>query len=209
MRQRSSIVAAIFIVAALVPLTGCGDNDNDVDIIVGTPTPGGNRTATPAPQATQTPDGATPTVTATAGGGDTPTPTPTSTGGEACGAGESVVVTLSLDATITSARVDLGYPGSVNLPGTGTDQSVADRVDFAGSGLTVVNDFDQNGDLTDDTLTMSLVGTQMLDPGVFSTVTFDCVEDQPKPDAGSFACTVVSASLGGTAVTAACSVAAQ
>jgi hypothetical protein len=205
-------MAIVFAAAVALPLAGCGDDDNDQDVTIGTPTPG-TRTATPVE--TQTAGPATPTATPAAtatDGGESPTPTVTATpddGGPACGAGEEVVVTLSLDDSVTSARLDLGYPGSVNLPGTGTDQSVADRVVFTGSGLTVVNDFDQNGDLTDDTLTMSLVGTQTLAPGAFSTVTFDCVEGQPKPGAGSFNCAVVSASLGGTAVTPSCTVAVQ
>jgi hypothetical protein len=66
-------------------------------------------------------------------------------------------------------------PAGANLPGTGTDASVKDRVDFAGSGLTVVNDFDENGDLTDDTVTASLVGTDVVPAGTFGTITFDCL----------------------------------
>jgi hypothetical protein len=115
-------------------------------------------------------------------------------------------VTLSLDADVTSARLDTGYTGSVNLPGTGTDMSVKERVDFAGSGLTVVNDFDESGDLTDDTLTTSLVGTDVLPAGTFATITFDCVAGQPVPSASDFTCTVVSASNAGTSVTPACAV---
>jgi hypothetical protein len=173
---------------------------------------------TPTPVATPTSGEATPTdVAATATAGEptatattvtNPTATPTP-GGAACSGDESIVVTLSLDSAITSARLDTGYTGSVNLPGTGPDASVKDRVDFAGSGLTVVNDVDQSGDLTDDTLTTSLVGTDVLPAGPFATITFDCVAGQPMPSASDFTCTVVSASNAGTSVTPACSVAVE
>ena len=166
---------------------------------------------TPTPVATPTVAGPTatvaPTTAATATAGN-PTATPTPNG-PTCDGTESIVVTASLDADVTSARIDLGYPASANVPGSGTDTAVKDRVDFAGSGLTVVNDFDESGDLVDDTLTASLVGTDVVPAGTFVTVTFDCVAGQAAPAAGDFTCTVVSASNAGTSVTAACSLAVQ
>ena len=164
-------------------------------------------TATPVAQPTATTATVEPTAT-TAGPTATaavPTATPTPGGGPTCAGSESIVVTVSLDADVTSARVDVGYAAGANIPGTGTDPSVKERVDFAGSGLTVVNDFDDNGDLTDDTVTASLVGTDVVPAGTFATITFDCLAGSAAPAAGDFTCTVVSASNAGTSVTAACS----
>ena len=161
---------------------------------------------TPAPTepgATPTAGGPTPTdVVATS----TPTAQPTPVG-DTCDGSESIVLTVALDADVTSARVDLAYPAAANLPGSGTDATVKERVDFAGSGLTVVNDFDADEDLTDDTVTLSLVGTDVVAAGTFATVTFDCVAGQPVPTPATFSCTVVSASNAGTSVAAGCSLA--
>lgn len=174
-----------------------------------TPTPGATPTtiaptATTGATAEQTATTAEPTATTEA---PTATPTP---GGSSCSGTESIVVTLSLDAEVTSARIDLGYPAAANLPGSGTDASVKDRVDFTGSGLTVVNDTDQSGDLTDDTVTASLVGTDVVAAGTFATITFDCLAGGAVPAVGDFDCTVVSASNAGTTVdNAACTVAVQ
>ena len=165
--------------------------------------------------------GATPTPVETVGGptqtpepGATPTPTPTevpTTGptpvGSTCAEGDTVVVKLSLDAEVSSARLDLGYPTSANIPGSGTEAAVKSRVVFTGSGLTVVNDFDQSGDLVDDTLTASLAGSDLVPPGLFVTITFDCVGGQPAPGTADFHCTIVSASQQGNPVTPSCSVA--
>jgi cysteine-rich repeat protein len=177
--------------------------------------------AGPTPIASATPAGATPTAAAgtpTAGGptetggaptptldAATPTPRPTAVG-SVCGEGATIAVVIALDAEVTSARLDLAYPAAANLPGSGPDPSVKDRVAFTGSGLTVVNDVDGDEDLVDDTVTASLVGTDVVPAGPFATVTFDCVAGQPLPTAASFTCTVVSASNAGTAVPAACSI---
>jgi hypothetical protein len=183
--------------------TGCTNGGG------GTPTPAVTPT-TAGPTPTQVgPTATTVEPTATATTVTNPTATATPGGGPTCSGSESVVVTLSLNAAITSARLDTGYTASVNLPGSGQDQSVKDRVDFAGSGLTVVNDFDQSGDLVDDTLTTSLVGTDVLPAGTFATITFDCVAGQPVPAASDFTCTVVSASNAGTSVTPTCQVRVQ
>jgi cysteine-rich repeat protein len=165
----------------------------------GTPIPTGTPAAT-APGATATANPPSPTDGAATA---TPTAAPTPTGAT-CAGDESIALTVALDAEVTSARVDLAYPAAANLPGTGTDPAVKARVDFAGSGLTVVNDFDADEDLIDDTVTLSLVGTDLVPAGTFATVTFDCQAGAPVPTAASFACTVVSASNGGTSVTAGC-----
>ena len=162
----------------------------------------GSGGATPTPITSPTPGGSTATgANATA----TPTAQPTPVGAT-CDGSESIVVTLSLARHVTSARLVLGYGTSVNLPGSGTDPGLKARVDFAGSGLTVVNDFDDDGDLIDDTLTASLVGTDVVPAGTFATVTFDCVAGQPSPSIGDFDCTVTSASLQGTSVASSCAV---
>src|SRR5262249_7967250 len=85
-----------------------------------------------------------------------------------------------------------------NIPGTGTAQSVADRVQFAPSGgITASNDKDQDGDGTDDTVTASFLSSTDHPAGPFVTVTFDCVEGRVAPPAGHFTCPGGSASSGG------------
>jgi cysteine-rich repeat protein len=166
----------------------------------------------PTPIVSATPVGPTPTgngPTATDGGptatliAASPTPQPTPLGA-VCSGSETIAVVIALDAEVTSARIDLGYPAAANLPGTGPDASVKDRAEFTGSGLTVVNDFDANEDLVDDTVTLSLVGTDVVPAGSFVTVRFDCQAGEAVPTAASFTCTVVSASNAGTSVPAAC-----
>lgn len=199
MHRRSTMIPVLLALVLTVPLAGCGDSDNTVFIGDGTPTPTPTG-RTPTPTLTATPlSGATPTATVeptatvTVAG---PTATPTPVAG-ACQTGDQIVVVASLDTAYGAARIDLAYPDSLNIPGTGTDQSVADRVVFAASGgLPAVNDFDQSGDSVDDTLTASLVSFTDHPAGTFVTVTFDCVAGQAPPSAGDFACTVVSASTG-------------
>ena len=169
----------------------------------GGPTPGPSATPAATDGATSTSGGPTPTD---GGGPATPSAQPTPAG-DVCDGNESIVLVASLDADVTSARLDVAYPPGVNLPGTGTDTAVKDRVDFTGSGLTVVNDFDQDGDLADDTLTASLVGTDLVAAGPFVAITFDCVAGAAVPTAASFTCDVVSASNAGTSVAATCALA--
>jgi len=153
-----------------------------------TPTPASTSagSVTPGP-------GETPTLS----GAATPTAAPTPVGG-ACQPGDQVTVVASLDKTYGAALIDIGYPASLNIPGTGTAQSVVDRVAFANTGLTTVNDKDQNGsDGVDDTLTASFVSFADHAPGTFATITFDCVAGQAPPPASALTCTVVSASTSG------------
>lgn len=201
MHTRSSLGAALLALTAVVMISGCGDG-NDEDIFVGsTPTPVDGRTPTPVRTVTPQPNDS-PTVTAE---GPTATPTPgtdptaTSTpSGATCSAGDQVVVVASLDKAYGAARIDLGYPASLNVPGTGPSADVASRVDFGPSGgLTTVNDNDTNSDSVDDTLTASLVSFSDNAPGVFVTVTFDCVAGQAAPSAADVTCNVVSASTSG------------
>jgi cysteine-rich repeat protein len=165
----------------------------------------------PTPVVTATPVATASTIDPTATVGEAtamPTPQPTPVGA-ACSGSESISVTVAVDDSVTSARIDVAYPPSANVPGTGTDPAVRSRVTFTGGGLTVVNDFDADGDLADDTLTTSLVGTDPIAAGPFVTVAFDCVAGAPAPSAADFRCTVVSASNAGTAVSPACSVTLQ
>ena len=158
---------------------------------------------TPTPAATSLPSGATLTPAGTASPSSVATPPAVPTpSGTVCQTGDHVVVVASLDKVYGAARIDLVYPPSVNIPGSGTAQTVVDRVHFAvSSGLTTVSDNRVNGDV-DDTLPASLVRFSDNPPGPFVTVTFDCVEGQTPPVAGTFTCMVVSASTsGGVAIT--------
>jgi len=204
-RNRSTVLMALLAGALLLPLAGCGDNDSDIDIDIPEPTAtvgGGStpvRTATPGAVPTPTAVATTSEApTATPDDGETPTPVPT---GAPC-SDPSVVVEISIDTAHGAARIDLQYPASVLIPGSGTAPDVVDRVEFASSGgLTTVNDDDNTS-----TLTTSLVSFAEQPSGLFATATFDCTSGVPVP--ADFTCTVVSASTpGGVAITdATCSV---
>ncbi len=121
-----------------------------------------------------------------------------------CQPGDKVKVVASIDKTYGGASITIAYPDAVNIPGTGTADSVKQRVQFANAGLTAVNDDDAIGaDGIDDTLTASLVGAGVDNSaGPFATVTFDCIAGSPIPAAGAFVCGVASASTsGGDAIT--------
>lgn len=152
----------------------------------------GGPVPTPTPGPTATLDPNAPTATPIDGSPATPTVTPTPDGGGGgCNAGDPVVVVVSIDTAYGAARIDLQYPASdVNVPGSGTAASVVERVVFAASGLTTVNDDDNTS-----TLTASLVSFNEQAAGTFATITFDCVAATPA--ASAFTCTVVSASTPG------------
>lgn len=129
-------------------------------------------------------------------GGPAPSPSPTPAP-VTCQPGDKVVVLTSIDKSYAAARIDLTYPGSVTLPGSG-DQVDATRVVFTASdGLTALNDFASGGGADDDTLAAAVVSVTDHDPGTFTTVTFDCVPESIRPTATGFACQVVSASDAG------------
>ena len=91
--------------------------------------------------------------------------------------------------------MDLKYPDSVNIPGTGSASSVTQRVHFdVSGGLTSVNDHGSNGGATDDTLSLGFVSQNDNPAGMFATITFDCVTGDPPPSASDFTCTVTTAS---------------
>ncbi len=211
MDTRSKILGVLLAATLMLPLAGCGENDNNVnfnDNGSGKPsaTPARTATAGPTPAATATPVpsneptevAATPTdVSATATGGpESPTVTPTPTGA-VCSAGEHVMVDVSLDEAFAAFAITLAYPtDAVNIPGTGQDAAVKQRVQFIVSGglSTSSDDDDMGGDGVDDTLHASFVSNVDNAAGKVLTVTFDCTAGQPMPGVGAFACTVVSAS---------------
>ena len=169
-----------------------------------------------SPEPTSTPAG-TPVATASSAATPTtnvatPSTAPTPSGGR-CGAGDAVVVVVSLSQPYAGAQIDLAYPsGSVNIPGTGSAATVTARVAFAATdGLTAINDHSSNGSGVDDTLTASVVSSSDHAAGPFVTVTFDCIADQPPPTAASFSCNVGSASTstGDPIANETCSVATQ
>jgi len=130
-------------------------------------------------------------------GASAPAPSPSpSPAPVTCQPGDQVVILTSIDKSYAAARIDLTYPGSVTLPGSG-DQVDATRVVFTASdGLTALNDFASGGG-DEDTLAAAVVSVTDHDPGTFTTVTFDCVPESIRPTATNFACQVVSASDAG------------
>ena len=111
-----------------------------------------------------------------------------------CQAGDQVKVVAALDATYNSATITLGYPAAVNIPGSQSAPSVAERVVFTPAGFPTSSDDDVNDDGTDDTVTASLLGFGDNAPGTFVTITFDCIPGQQFPAVGAFVCGVSSAS---------------
>lgn len=120
------------------------------------------------------------------------TPTP----GSQC---ENLKVTVALvyDAQVVpdlaGLVVDLNYPGaSVDLPGSGSDDSVIERVtDVSGAaGFSSIQDLDTSNDGTDDQLHNVYAATQNIPPGPFEAVVFDCRPGAQAPPPGAFVCTV-------------------
>jgi cysteine-rich repeat protein len=120
------------------------------------------------------------------------TPTP----GPQC---ESLAVTVALVydtqavPDLAGLVVDLNYPGTaVELPGSGSDDSVIERVtDVSGAtGFSSIQDLDTNSDGTDDRLHNVYVATLNIPPGDFEEVLFDCVAGASVPPTSAFSCTV-------------------
>jgi hypothetical protein len=204
MLTRSAVISSLLALAVTLPMVGCGDNSNNDNIFIGEDTPTPIRTPSPG-VATITPGSTTPTVTVTTQGtGSEPTSTPTPTGGPACNSGDQIVAMASVDKPYGGLSIRLAYPAAANIPGSGTAQSVKDRVVFGHpGGLTAVNDLDANGgDGVDDTLAVSSVSSDENPAGLYVTATFDCLPGQPRPGASAFTCTVQSASMpDGTEIT--------
>jgi cysteine-rich repeat protein len=152
---------------------------------------GGN----PVPTVTPTPVAGEPTATltptpATSGESPTPTPTSTPTGGPVCGASETVVLDLTVNIAIGGVQLEIPYPASVRIPGTGAD--AASAATFP-PGFVNANDQDTDGDLVDDRVDFAWASSG----GTFTdlaTVEFECVPGQPRPEASAFTCTIKSAS---------------
>ena len=204
MRGRLTLIPTLLALALAIPFAGCGDGNNDNIFIGTTPTPGngrtptpvhtstpgaGNETATPADQATptetpaETPTGSEPTATATPSG-------------PACKAGDQVVVTETVDKSYGGLRIELKYPQSVTIPGTGSSTDSTRVTGTPSGGFVQVVDAPTTGSF-DDTLTIAFAGTTDHAAGPFAVITFDCVEGQSAPSAGELTCTVASASTGG------------
>ena len=120
------------------------------------------------------------------------TPTP----GPQC---ESLKVTVALvyDAQavpdLAGLVVDLNYPGaSVEIPGSGSDDSVIERVtDVSGAaGFSSIEDLDTNSDGIDDQLHNVYAAAANIPPGNFEEVLFDCVAGASAPPSGAFSCSV-------------------
>ncbi len=172
---------------------------------------------TPTPQVTPT------TVGPTASSGETPTgdPTPTATatpggGGATCSQGSQITITVTIgyDATgfpdVSGATTTVLYPAGLDIPGnqSTTDQTRATNL-TGKSGFFNISDQSSTGGNTDDQVVIGLIATpQVIPPGNFASVTFDCAAGTSVPTPGSFTCTPDLSTNSGTTVTgASCAVA--
>ncbi len=135
----------------------------------------------------------TPTPTRTS----TPVPTATPTPPAAC-INLKVTVTLAYNVSavpeVGTLSLNLGYPTTVSIPGTGADSSVYDRVtDLTGvNGFLQLNDDDANP--ADAKLETSYDGgTTSIPAADFEEVKFDCQSGTMPPVSESFPCTVAQA----------------
>ncbi len=182
-----------FVTGSLACNADCTIDTSGCSGTLGSPTPKATPTGAVA---TPTPGGSPGEATATASP-EEPTATPTPGAGGTCQAGDTVVVTTAFDQAFAAFAITLAYPtDAVNVPGSGQDAAVKQRVQFVVSGglSTSSDDDDIGGDGVDDTLHASFVSNVDNPAGPIVTVTFDCTPGQPKPAAGAFTCTVVSAS---------------
>lgn len=117
------------------------------------------------------------------------------------GACTSALLTVSLEfgtVPLGGVTVEVDYPtASVDVPGSGNDPSVQERVmDITGAGgFFTAFDLDTNADSVDDQLRSSAVTTPSeLPAGGFEVITFDCVSGAEDPIVDDFSCTVAEAS---------------
>ncbi len=171
-----------------------------------TPTPQPTPSAASSEGETPTPGGGEPTPTATPGGG-----------GATCRQGDTITIIIAIaydDVSfpdVTGGTTSVQYPAGLDVPGnqSGTDQSRAMNLTGTSGGFFNISDQDSNGDNVDDQVVVGLVGTQVISPGNFASVTFDCAADATVPAVGSFTCTPDLATNSGTNVSgASCNVAA-
>ena len=162
-------------------------------------------TATPKPTTTSAPT-ATPKPTSTAAATPTPTAAPTATptpAGVTC-AQADVTIAVNYNSgdfpDVAGMTVGLKYPGSVSIPGFGSEQSVKDRVtNLTGvtGGLFNVGDQD-----ADSLLNIGLISIGSTIPsGNFARVRFDCASGATLPAPGAFTCTVDASTGDGNPVT--------
>ncbi|MBU6281431.1 hypothetical protein KGQ64_04240 [bacterium] len=142
--------------------------------------------------------------------GPVPTPTPTpSPGGDSvtCTSTVTVVEAISYDGTtipdMSGVTIELGYPGSLSIPGIGSDPSVADRI----SNLTgVSNGLFQVAD-DDSRVSVGLVSLATPIPqGEFASVRFDCAPGTTV-STSQFTCSTVGSNSLGLEVTVGCGIA--
>ena len=126
----------------------------------------------------------------------------------------TAIVSLAYDPNeipqLAGITIDVNYPASVSLPGSGSDSSVVDRVtDLSGAfGFFQVDDRDSGSDGVDDQLRTAYATTDTIAPGEFEQIEFDCQPGTGAPTAADFSCVVAAASdgLGFPAEGVACSV---
>lgn len=119
----------------------------------------------------------------------------------------SVALDIASPVPLMGLEVALAYPVDLDLPGSGIDPSVRDRVTFVPpGGLAVANDRDTDADDRDDTLVLVYVTTNAFQ-GTFAEVEF-CVTGETEPDAARLSCRVASAAdaADGTVPNATCHV---
>lgn len=124
-----------------------------------------------------------------------------------CTSTVTVVEAISYDGTtipdMSGVTIELGYPGSLSIPGIGSDPSVADRI----SNLTgVSNGLFQVAD-DDSRVSVGLVSLATPIPqGEFASVRFDCAPGTTV-STSQFTCSTVGSNSLGLEVTVGCGIA--
>jgi cysteine-rich repeat protein len=123
------------------------------------------------------------------------TPTPTVGMAKCTTVNVTVELVYDVDAVpdLAGLVVDLHYPPTaVGIPGSGFDDTVAERVtDLSGAnGFASIQDRDTDADGQDDTLHNVYAATTNIVAGDFEAVRLDCVPGAPAPAADAFSCEV-------------------
>lgn len=122
-----------------------------------------------------------------------------------------VTATVGWDAgqspDISGVRVEIGYPVSVSLPGSGSDSSVRERgTNLTGltDGLFEVADLKANPSGPDDTLSIGLVSlSQPITPGAFARIQFDCASSAAAPVVTDLECLAQASDFEGNLISSA------
>jgi hypothetical protein len=142
--------------------------------------------------------------------GPLPTPTPTpGPGGDSviCASTVTVVEAISYDVTtipdLSGVTIELGYPGSLSIPGIGSDASVVDRISNLSG---VSNGLFQVAD-NDSSVSVGLVSLATPIPqGGFASIRFDCTPGTTV-STSQFECSTVGSNSLGLEVAVACGIA--